>query len=169
MVATARCRCTSRSCSRCRSTQEALRQGHREGASESGRDERGRGARDGPHTRSRAWKPRPSASGGRSKLDSASTFECIVEGPRHFFMEVNTRIQVEHRVSELCYAPALRRTRPTPADDFDVHLARRGHGAPSRKHRGALPKPTPHPARRARRWKPASTRPTGSLAPHAAA
>jgi acetyl/propionyl-CoA carboxylase alpha subunit len=38
------------------------------------------------------------------KLDSASTFECIVEGDRHFFMEVNTRIQVEHRVSELCYA-----------------------------------------------------------------
>ncbi|MDH3843192.1 MAG: biotin carboxylase, partial [Myxococcales bacterium] len=37
-------------------------------------------------------------------LDSASTFECIVDGARHYFMEVNTRIQVEHRVSELCYA-----------------------------------------------------------------
>lgn len=36
-------------------------------------------------------------------LDSASTFECIVEGGRHYFMEVNTRIQVEHRVTELCY------------------------------------------------------------------
>ena len=38
------------------------------------------------------------------KLDSASTFECIVERDRHYFMEVNTRIQVEHRVTELCYA-----------------------------------------------------------------
>ena len=53
------------------------------------------------------------------KLDSASTFECIVDGPRHYFMEVNTRIQVEHRVSELCYA--LRFTNPDDADDyFDV-------------------------------------------------
>ena len=54
------------------------------------------------------------------KLDSASTFECIVEGERHYFMEVNTRIQVEHRVSELCYA--LRFTNPDdPTDSFDVH------------------------------------------------
>lgn len=37
-------------------------------------------------------------------LDSVSTFECIVDRDRHFFMEMNTRIQVEHRVSELCYA-----------------------------------------------------------------
>jgi acetyl/propionyl-CoA carboxylase alpha subunit len=36
-------------------------------------------------------------------LDSASTFECIVDGGRHYFMEVNTRIQVEHRVTELVY------------------------------------------------------------------
>ncbi len=73
-------------------------------------------------------------------LDSASTFECIVDGPRHYFMEVNTRIQVEHRVSELCYA--LRFTNPDDEGDFfDVHsivecmtlLAR--HGA-------RLPKPT---------------------------
>jgi len=54
------------------------------------------------------------------KLDSASTFECIVEGDNHYFMEVNTRIQVEHRVSELCYA--LRFTNPdVPDDHFDVH------------------------------------------------
>lgn len=52
-------------------------------------------------------------------LDSASTFECIVEDARHYFMEVNTRIQVEHRVSELCYA--LRFTNPDdPSDFFDV-------------------------------------------------
>ncbi|MGB5324580.1 MAG: biotin/lipoyl-containing protein [Pseudomonadales bacterium] len=37
-------------------------------------------------------------------LDSVSTFECIVDRGRHFFMEMNTRIQVEHRVTELCYA-----------------------------------------------------------------
>ena len=43
-------------------------------------------------------------------LDSVSTFECIVEKKRHFFMEMNTRVQVEHRVSELCYG--LRFTNP---------------------------------------------------------
>jgi acetyl/propionyl-CoA carboxylase alpha subunit len=37
-------------------------------------------------------------------LDSVATFECIVDGKNHFFMEMNTRIQVEHRVTELCYA-----------------------------------------------------------------
>ncbi len=37
------------------------------------------------------------------QLDSASTFESIVDGPRHYFMEVNTRIQVEHRVTEMVY------------------------------------------------------------------
>ena len=37
-------------------------------------------------------------------LDSVSTFECIVDGDDHYFMEMNTRIQVEHRVTELCYA-----------------------------------------------------------------
>ena len=36
-------------------------------------------------------------------LDSVSTFECIVDTDS-LFMEMNTRIQVEHRVSELCYA-----------------------------------------------------------------
>lgn len=52
-------------------------------------------------------------------LDSASTFECIVDGARHYFMEVNTRIQVEHRVSELCYA--LRFSNPQdPGDFFEV-------------------------------------------------
>jgi len=73
-------------------------------------------------------------------LDSASTFECIVEGERHYFMEVNTRIQVEHRVSELCYA--LRFTNPDDAEDsFDVHslveaMALIAH------HKDRLPRPT---------------------------
>lgn len=52
-------------------------------------------------------------------LDSASTFECIVEGDRHYFMEVNTRIQVEHRVTEMCYT--LRFRNPNDSTDyFDV-------------------------------------------------
>jgi acetyl/propionyl-CoA carboxylase alpha subunit len=42
--------------------------------------------------------------GAATGLDSVSTFECIVEGFEHFFMEMNTRIQVEHGVTELVYA-----------------------------------------------------------------
>jgi len=53
------------------------------------------------------------------KLNSVSTFECIVDGSRHYFMEMNTRIQVEHRVTELCYS--LTFTNPLdPADSFTV-------------------------------------------------
>jgi acetyl/propionyl-CoA carboxylase alpha subunit len=74
------------------------------------------------------------------RLDSASTFECIVEGPRHFFMEVNTRIQVEHRVSELCYA--LRFANPdNAADHFDVHSLVEAMALIA-KHRGKLPRPS---------------------------
>ncbi len=51
-------------------------------------------------------------------LDSASTFECIVDGSRHYFMEVNTRIQVEHRVTELVYS--LKFTNPEDKNDFFV-------------------------------------------------
>ena len=52
-------------------------------------------------------------------LDSVSTFECIVDRDKHFFMEMNTRIQVEHRVTELCYA--LKFTNPhNPAESFVV-------------------------------------------------
>lgn len=52
-------------------------------------------------------------------LDSVSTFECIVDGRRHYFMEMNTRIQVEHRVTELCYR--LKFANPdNPADYFIV-------------------------------------------------
>lgn len=49
-------------------------------------------------------------------LDSVSTFECIVDRDSHFFMEMNTRIQVEHRVSELCYS--LKFTNPDDPEDF---------------------------------------------------
>jgi acetyl/propionyl-CoA carboxylase alpha subunit len=73
------------------------------------------------------------------KLDSASTFECIVDGPRHYFMEVNTRIQVEHRVSELCYA--LRFTNPyDPEDHFDVHSVVEMMAILA-KHKARLPRP----------------------------
>jgi len=74
------------------------------------------------------------------RLNSASTFECIVEGERHFFMEVNTRIQVEHRVSELCYA--LRFTNPkNPEDSFDVASLVEAMALIAR-HKDRLPEPT---------------------------
>jgi len=38
------------------------------------------------------------------ELNSVSTFECMLDGERHYFMEMNTRIQVEHSVSEGVYA-----------------------------------------------------------------
>jgi acetyl/propionyl-CoA carboxylase alpha subunit len=73
------------------------------------------------------------------KLDSASTFECIVDGDRHYFMEVNTRIQVEHRVSELCYA--LRFTNPNDANEyFDVESLVEAMALIA-KHKATLPKP----------------------------
>ncbi len=57
--------------------------------------------------------------GEATGLDSVSTFECIVEGFNHFFMEMNTRIQVEHGVTELAYR--LRFANPAdPADCFHV-------------------------------------------------
>jgi acetyl/propionyl-CoA carboxylase alpha subunit len=57
--------------------------------------------------------------GAATGLDSVSTFECVVEGFAHFFMEMNTRIQVEHGVTELVYA--LRFTNPDdPAESFEV-------------------------------------------------
>ncbi|MEP1594657.1 MAG: biotin/lipoyl-containing protein, partial [Halieaceae bacterium] len=52
-------------------------------------------------------------------LDSVSTFECIVDRDKHFFMEMNTRIQVEHRVTELCYS--LKFSNPdNPDENFVV-------------------------------------------------
>tara|TARA_R110001592_G_scaffold363375_1_gene686370 strand:+ start:12216 stop:15095 length:2880 start_codon:yes stop_codon:yes gene_type:complete len=51
-------------------------------------------------------------------LDSVSTFECIVDRDQHFFMEMNTRIQVEHRVTELCYQ--LKFINPENPKDFFI-------------------------------------------------
>jgi acetyl/propionyl-CoA carboxylase alpha subunit len=75
-------------------------------------------------------------------LDSASTFECIVDRDRYYFMEVNTRIQVEHRVSELCYS--LRFTNPDdPDDSFEVESLVEAMALLAR-HGPRLPKPTRH-------------------------
>ncbi|TGK04209.1 HlyD family efflux transporter periplasmic adaptor subunit [Leptospira langatensis] len=51
-------------------------------------------------------------------LNSVSTFELIVEGTNHFFMEMNTRIQVEHRVTEMVYS--LKFTNPENKAEFFV-------------------------------------------------
>ena len=60
-------------------------------------------------------------------------------------MEVNTRIQVEHRVSELCYA--LRFANPDdPNDYFEVHSLVEAMALIA-KHKARLPKPDARPAR----------------------
>ncbi len=73
-------------------------------------------------------------------LDSASTFECIVDRDRYYFMEVNTRIQVEHRVTELCYS--LQFTNPDdPKDSFVVESLVEAMALLAR-HKARLPRPT---------------------------
>lgn len=72
-------------------------------------------------------------------LDSASTFECIVDRDRYYFMEVNTRIQVEHRVSELCYS--LKFTNPKDKNDFFVVESLVEAMALLARHKKNLPKP----------------------------
>ena len=73
-------------------------------------------------------------------LDSASTFECIVDRDRYYFMEVNTRIQVEHRVTELCYG--LKFTNPKDPNDFFVVESLVEAMALLAQHKKRLPKPT---------------------------
>ncbi|TGK56744.1 HlyD family efflux transporter periplasmic adaptor subunit [Leptospira wolffii] len=51
-------------------------------------------------------------------LNSVSTFELIVDGTNHFFMEMNTRIQVEHRVTEIAYT--LKFTNPENKSEFFI-------------------------------------------------
>ncbi len=72
-------------------------------------------------------------------LDSASTFECIVDGGRHYFMEVNTRIQVEHRVTELVYN--LKFTNPKNKKDFFIVESLVEAMALLARHKERLPRP----------------------------
>ncbi|MDR3579349.1 MAG: biotin carboxylase N-terminal domain-containing protein [Oryzomonas sp.] len=72
-------------------------------------------------------------------LDSASTFECIVDRDRHYFMEVNTRIQVEHRVTELCYS--LKFVNPKNKNDFFIVESLVEAMALLARHKKRLPKP----------------------------
>jgi acetyl/propionyl-CoA carboxylase alpha subunit len=72
-------------------------------------------------------------------LDSASTFECIVDGARHYFMEVNTRIQVEHRVTELVYN--LKFTNPKNKKEFFVVESLVEAMALLAEHKERLPRP----------------------------
>ena len=76
-------------------------------------------------------------------LDSASTFECIVDGERHYFMEVNTRIQVEHRVTELVYS--LKFTNPDNDDDFFIVESLVEAMALLSEHKERLPRPVRQP------------------------
>ncbi|MBM4291025.1 MAG: biotin carboxylase [Deltaproteobacteria bacterium] len=80
-------------------------------------------------------------------LDSVSTFECIVDGDRHYFMEMNTRIQVEHRVTELCYA--LEFTNPDDPRDRLVVTSLVEVMALLALHKRALPRPARVPRHRA--------------------
>jgi acetyl/propionyl-CoA carboxylase alpha subunit len=66
----------------------------------------------------KAMEAEAEAFGEAVGLDSVSTFECIVDRDQHFFMEMNTRIQVEHRVTELCYS--LKFSNPDNENDYFV-------------------------------------------------
>jgi acetyl/propionyl-CoA carboxylase alpha subunit len=72
-------------------------------------------------------------------LDSASTFECIVDGSRHYFMEVNTRIQVEHRVTELVYS--LKFSNPKDKHDYFIVTSLVEAMALLARHKERLPRP----------------------------
>lgn len=63
----------------------------------------------------RKMEEQAEAFGSAVKLNSASTFECIISGTDFFFMEMNTRIQVEHRVTEMVYSLQF----SNPADSGD--------------------------------------------------
>ena len=73
-----------------------------------------------PRLLSRAWRPRARTFGAATGLDSVSTFECIVDGFDFFFMEMNTRIQVEHVVTELVYRLRVHESATIRARRFHV-------------------------------------------------
>ena len=78
--------------------------------------------------------------GAAVKLDSVSTFESIVEGTNHFFMEMNTRIQVEHRVTEMAYK--LKFVNPSNANESFIVESLIEAMAMLSVHGKRVPKPT---------------------------
>lgn len=97
-------------------TQESLSRAHEEAVAAGREQEAAVLAQD--LVTLRAMETEAETFGAAVGLDSVSTFECIVDRDKHFFMEMNTRIQVEHRVSELCYG--LRFSNPDAPDDSFV-------------------------------------------------
>ncbi|WP_303722720.1 biotin/lipoyl-containing protein [Malonomonas rubra] len=87
----------------------------------------------------RAMEEQSERFGAAVRLDSASTFECIVDGDRHYFMEVNTRIQVEHRVTELVYS--LKFVNPKNKNDYFIVESLVEAMALLAMHKERLPKP----------------------------
>ena len=128
-------------------TQEGLARRDRQGRGRAGKKRRRRRSRRDLEILKR-MEDDAARFGAAVGLDSASTFECIVDRDRHYFMEVNTRIQVEHRVTELCYA--LQFTNPDdPTDSFVVESLVEAMALLAR-HKERLPKPDARPALRRR-------------------
>jgi acetyl/propionyl-CoA carboxylase alpha subunit len=88
----------------------------------------------------RKMEEEASRFGSAVGLDSVSTFECIVSDDEHYFMEMNTRIQVEHRVTELCYS--LLFTDPEKPSEFFTVTSLVELMVLLARHGSTLPKPT---------------------------
>ncbi|MES2663711.1 MAG: biotin carboxylase N-terminal domain-containing protein [Pseudomonadota bacterium] len=72
-------------------------------------------------------------------LDSVSTFECMVVDDHYYFMEMNTRLQVEHRVTEAVYALIFHC--PENSNDYFICYSLIAAAVLIRLHGKKLPKP----------------------------